>query len=129
MASETEHPVVILYKHALLGEGIARYLLAQIGSQATVVSAHDLETAKSMLACEPAVVIFESSEPLQQVDLSTLAPRAILIDVSTVVTQGSAVSTDAVGLEQILQAVCERVAPSLAQSSSPWRDSLTAPAR
>ena len=125
MASETEHPIVILYEHALLGEGIARYLLTQIGVQATIVSAHNLETAKSTLASGPAVVIFESSEPLQQVDLSTLAPRAILIDVSMAVTQGSAVSQDAVGLEQIHQAVWKqyrRVSLNLVRL-------LTAPAR
>jgi hypothetical protein len=105
VASEAQHPVVILYEHALLGEGIGRYLLAQIGIQATVASADDLEAVTSALALGPAVVVFEMSKPLQQVDLTTLAPHAVLIDVSTVVTRGSAVSPDAAGLERILQAV------------------------
>ena len=105
MASEGQHPVVILYEHALLGEGIARYLRAQLGVEAMVVSAFDLKAVTSALALGPAVVIFELSEPLQQVDLTTLAPHAVLIDVSTVVTRGSAVSPDAAGLEKILQAV------------------------
>lgn len=105
MASEAQHLVVILYEHALLGEGIGRYLLAQIGVEATVASALDLEAVTSALALGPAVVIFELSEPLQQVDLTTLAPHAVLIDVSTVVARGSAVSPGAAGLERILQAV------------------------
>jgi hypothetical protein len=105
VASEAQRPVVILYEHALLGEGIGRYLLAQIGVEATVASALDLEAVTSALALGPAVVIFELSEPLQQVDLTTLAPHAVLIDVSTVVTRGSAVSPDATGLERILLAV------------------------
>jgi hypothetical protein len=105
VASEAQRPVVILYEHALLGEGIGRYLLAQIGVKATVAPALDLEAVTSALALGPAVVIFELSEPLQQVDLTTLAPHAVLIDVSTVVTRGSAVSPDAAGLERILLAV------------------------
>jgi hypothetical protein len=105
VTSEAQRPVVILYEHALLGEGIGQYLLAQIGVEATVASARDLEAVTSSLALAPAVVIFELSEPLQQVDLTTLAPHAVLIDVSKVVTRGSAVSPDAAGLEKILLAV------------------------
>jgi hypothetical protein len=70
-----------------------------------VASAHDLEAVTSALTLGPAVVIFELSEPLQHVDLTTLAPYAVLIDVSTVVTRGSAVSPNAAGLEKILQVV------------------------
>jgi hypothetical protein len=105
VASEAQRPVVILYEHALLGEGIGQYLLAQIGVEATVASALDLEAVTSSLALGPAVVIFELSEQLEQVDLTTLAPHAVLIDVSEVVTRGSAVSPDAAGLEKILLAV------------------------
>jgi hypothetical protein len=105
VASQVRPPVVILYEHALLGEGIARYLLAQVGVVATVASALDLQSVISALALRPAVVIFESTEPLLQLDLATLAPQAVMIDVSTVVTRGSAISPDAAGLEKILQAV------------------------
>lgn len=105
MASEGQHPVVILYEHALLGEGIAKYLRAQLSVEATVASALDLQAVTSALALGPAVVIFELTEPLKQVDLTTLAPHADLIDVSTVVTRGLALSPDAAGLQRILQAV------------------------
>ena len=105
MASEGQHPVVILYEHALLGEGIAKYLRAQLSVEATVASALDLQAVTSALALGPAVVIFELTEPLKQVDLTTLAPHAVLIDVSTVVTRGLALSPDAAGLQRILQAV------------------------
>ena len=105
MANETQHPVVILYEHALLGEGIAKYLRAQIGVVATVASMRRPEAVKSALALGPSVVIFESSDPFQQFDLTTLAPQAVLIDVSTVITRGSVAAPCAAGLEQILQAV------------------------
>jgi len=96
---------VILYEHALLGEGIAKYLRAQIGVVATIESAHDPEAVRSALALDPAVVIFESSYTFQEFDLTTLAPHAVLIDVSWVITRGSVLSPGAAGLEQILQAV------------------------
>jgi hypothetical protein len=105
VASEGQHPVAILYEHALLGEGIAKYLRAQLGVEVTVVSAFDLQEVTSALALGPAVVIFELTQPLKQVDLATLAPHAVLIDVSTVVTRGLALSPDAAGLQRILQTV------------------------
>jgi len=64
-----------------------------------------LEAVSSALAVGPSVVIFESSDPFQQFDLTTLAPHAVLIDVSTVITRGSVVAPCTAGLEQIVQAV------------------------
>ena len=103
--SEAKQSVVILYEHALLGEGIAKYLRVHSGVQATVAPAHDLAAVTSALAYGPTVVIYELSEPLRQVDLSALAPQAVLIDVSTVVTRGQSATPDATGFERILQAV------------------------
>jgi DNA-binding NarL/FixJ family response regulator len=103
--SEAKQSVVILYEHALLGEGIAKYLRANSGVEARVAPGHDLEAVTSALACGPTVVIFELSEPAREFDLSALAPQAVLIDVSTVVARGPAVSSDIAGLERILEAV------------------------
>jgi hypothetical protein len=100
-----QRSVVILYEHALLGEGLATYLRAQIGVEATLGSTHDPEAVRSALALDPAVVIFESDDPFEEFDLGTLAPHAVLIDVSTVITRGSAMTPFVAGLEQILQAV------------------------
>jgi hypothetical protein len=107
VVSDVQHKVVILYEHALLGEGIAKYLRAQIGIEATLGSARDPDAVKSALALSPEVVIFESNDPFQQFDLSTLVPHAVLIDVSTVITRGSVLAPCVAGLEQILQAVRE----------------------
>ena len=105
MASEAQYPVVILYEHALLGEGIAKYLRARTGVEATVASACDPMAVTSALALHPAVVIFELSDPLQQMALVALAPKAVLIDISTVITRGSSSPGSVAGLEQILLAV------------------------
>ena len=111
MESGAQHPVVILYEHALLGEGIAKYLRAQIGVEATVASGHDLHAVTSALAFGPSVVIFELSDVLRQVDLTALAPQAVLIDVSTVVARGPVISPGAGGLEKILEAVSSSSGP------------------
>lgn len=102
---EAQHPVVILYEHALLGEGLAKYLHAETGVEATVARGHDLQAVASALALGPAVVIFELSDALRLVDLSALAPKAVLIDVSTVVARGPGACPAAVVLEKILAAV------------------------
>lgn len=112
MPSQSEHPVVILYEHALLGEGIARYILAQTGVEATVALARDLEVVKSALAIDPAVVIFELNELFQQVDLNALAPHAVLIDIGMVISRGHQRPPDGLLLESILQAVRSSIALS-----------------
>jgi hypothetical protein len=110
--SEAQYHVVILYEHALLGEGIAKYLRTRAGVEATVASAYDATAVMSALALDPVVVIFELNDPLQQMGLAALAPHAVLIDVSTVITRGLGSSHCVAGLEQILQAVgdCSTVA-------------------
>ena len=112
VVSEAQYHVVILYEHPLLGEGIAKYLRARAGVEATVASAYDGTAVMSALALDPVVVIFELNDPLQQMGLAALAPHAVLIDVSTVITRGLGSAHCVAGLEQILQAVgdCTTVA-------------------
>jgi DNA-binding NarL/FixJ family response regulator len=73
--------VVILYSHALLGEGLAKLLAAEPGLDITAVESHEIEAAEAALGALPDVVIFERSEPLQAIDLLKFAPDALLIDV------------------------------------------------
>jgi len=108
MATDVQHNVVILYEHALLGEGLAKYLRTHLGVEATIASATDLDAVTSALALDPAVLIFELGDPLQRTVLATLAPHAVLIDVSSVVARGSALNPGVAGLERILEAVRER---------------------
>lgn len=111
--------VVILYEHALLGEGIAREVRTRTGVQATVVSAHDEDAVARALAADPAIVIHELIEPLPQGRLADLFPRAALVDVSNAVTRGWAASS-APRLESILEAVLEQTE---ARRASPCRAS------
>jgi hypothetical protein len=133
--SKTKQSVVILYEHALLGEGIAKYLRAHSGVEARVAEGRDLAAVTSALAFGPTVVIYELSEQLRRVDLTALAPQAVLIDVSTAVTRGHSVTPDAAGLEKLLQAVSGRAAavPQSTQVCLPAESclggTLVAPAR
>ena len=129
MAGDVQHKFVILYEHALLGEGIAKYLRAQTGIEATLGSARDPAAVKSALALGPEVVIFESNDPFQQFDLSTLVPHAILIDVSTVITRGSVLTPCVAGLEQILQAVRDSGSTATLPSQTRQVGTSTSPAR
>jgi hypothetical protein len=129
VASDAHHTVVILYEHALLGEGIAKYLRAQTGVQARLESAHDATAVRSALASGPEVVIFESNDPFKQFDLGTLVPHAVLIDVSTVITRGSVLTPCVAGLEQILQAVRESSSSVAGPSETRNVGNLASPAR
>jgi DNA-binding NarL/FixJ family response regulator len=129
VASEVQHKVVILYEHALLGEGIAKYLRAQIGIEATLAAARDPEAVKSALAQNPEVVIFESNDPFQPFDLSTLVPDAVLIDVSTVITRGSVLTPGVAGLEQIVQAIRESGSTITAPSQAAQVGTSASPVR
>ena len=128
--SQVQYSVVILYQHALLGEGIAKLLHAQLGVEAMIALGDNPEAVTSALARGPAVVIFEMGDTLRQFDLTTLAPQAILIDVSTVVTRGPVVSSGVAGMERILQAVrsCMKVDeptetwPVLAEQHDEWAE-------
>lgn len=73
--------VVILYTHALLGEGLAKLLAAEPGLEIRIVPTSDVAAAEAALADRPDVVIFERHEPLQAIDLIRFAPDALLIDV------------------------------------------------
>ena len=105
VASQVQHCVLILYKHALLGEGIAEHLRAQLGLDAMIASADDPQAVMSALGLGPAVVIFELGDTLRQFDLTTLAPQAVLIDVSAVVARGPVVSSEVAGMDRIIRAV------------------------
>lgn len=105
MRMRAPHPAVMLYEHALLGEGIAKYLRSETGVQVMLAPVRDLEAVKAVLTLGPRVVIFERSEPLREIDLAKLAPHAVLIDVSTAVCRGPAVPRGAAGFERIIQAV------------------------
>ena len=83
-----KHPVVLLYVHPLLGEGIAAHVQTQTGVEVQAVSATDLSAVSRALAGDPRVIIFERSPQIETLDLASLAPHAVLIDVTETVGLG-----------------------------------------
>jgi hypothetical protein len=101
------YPVVLLYVHALLGEGIASYVTAETGVPVRAVSALDHDAVVSALAELPRVVIFERAAGVELAVLTCQAPGAVLIDVSAAVTTGTPIPEQgqAPGVETIVHAV------------------------
>jgi hypothetical protein len=105
--SARSHPVVVLSVHSLLGHGIAHYLLGQTGVEVAVVDASVPADVVAALQTDPRVVIFERNDVVDALDLATLAPHAVLIDVTPVVSAGTPLPSqpDAPQVETIVDAV------------------------
>lgn len=97
--------MVVLYEHSLLGEGIARLVLAETGVEVTVVRAGDLDAVRAALGSDPCVVVYELSRPLHDLDLAEFAPHAVFIDVTAAMSHGPVPPSVALGIEPILAAV------------------------
>jgi hypothetical protein len=107
------YPVVLLYVHALLGEGMAAYVTGETGVAVQAVPADDRNAVTSALAGHPRVVIFERAAGVDFTDLSRQAPGAVLIDVSAAVTTGPPVPEQ--GEPPALEAIVHAVAGVRAQ--------------
>lgn len=83
-----KHPVVLLYVHPLLGEGIASHVQSETGVEVQAVSAADRNAVAKALAGDPRVIIYERSPIVESLDLAELAPHAVLIDVTDTVGLG-----------------------------------------
>src|SRR4051794_40971427 len=105
MSGGVGRSVVILYEPPLRGEGIARHVRDQTGIGATVASAGDRDAVTAALEVDPSVVIYEPSGQLDQDELATLVPDALLIDVSAAVARGTSAPMSAPAMEAILAAV------------------------
>ena len=86
MPDTQEHDVVLLYVHALLGEGIAAYVTNETGVRVSAVSALDPDAVASALASHPRVVIFERSSTVDAARITCQAPGAVVFDMSAAAT-------------------------------------------
>ena len=83
-----KHPVVLLYVHPLLGQGIASHVQSETGVEVNAVSALDAVAVRAVLSGDPRVIIYERSPVVDALDLPSLAPHAVLIDVTDTVGRG-----------------------------------------
>jgi DNA-binding NarL/FixJ family response regulator len=66
--------VLVLYDHALLGEGLASLLSAEPGVGAIAVNCHDRAARAAALGSHPDLVIVEETEQAQPFEPSGSAP-------------------------------------------------------
>ena len=81
MQADRQTTVVILYRHALFGEGIAHLLSTESDLAVSSVSSEDTEATARSLAAGPDVVIFERGIPDTAVEVLRAVPDALVIDV------------------------------------------------
>lgn len=107
MPDTQEHLVVLLYVHALLGEGIAAYVTNETGVRVSAVSALDPDAVASALASHPRVVIFEQSPAVDADRITCQAPGAVVFDMSAAATTDSRIpeQSEAPAVEAIVDAV------------------------
>jgi hypothetical protein len=104
MSDATASPVVVLYEHALLGEGIAAYLTRE-GVDVTAVSVTDRAAVADAVGASTRVLVLEQSEPTGAVPLPRMSPDAAIVDVSHTIVAGDAPAICMAGLESILGVV------------------------
>ncbi|GAB3139189.1 hypothetical protein GCM10027290_07910 [Micromonospora sonneratiae] len=102
MSGRVQRLVAVLYEHPLLGEGLARILLVETDAEVAVAPAGNGRVVEAVLARQPDVVIFEGSrcEP----DCRRLAPKAVLIDVTSAMSTATYAPTANADLGRIILA-------------------------
>jgi DNA-binding NarL/FixJ family response regulator len=73
--------VLILYAHALLGEGLADLLSGEPGLDVVAVQIDDAGSAEHALEATPEVIIYERGDPDRAVKMLEFVPDALVIDV------------------------------------------------
>jgi DNA-binding NarL/FixJ family response regulator len=73
--------IVILYRHPLFGEGIARLLAMEPDMEIISVASEDAVAMAQSLSLTPDVVIFERGDPDTAVEVLRAVPEALVIDV------------------------------------------------
>lgn len=81
MQDDRPIPVLVLYAHPLLGEGLVELLSAEPGLEVVAVQCDDDAMVERGLAAAPDVIIFERGDPDRAVKILELVPDALIIDV------------------------------------------------
>ncbi|MDP4013998.1 MAG: hypothetical protein U0990_08575 [Candidatus Nanopelagicales bacterium] len=102
--------VVILYRHPLLGEGLAKWIRGS-GADVRPVLLQDSQAVRKALSLGPFVVIFEIGDGPSEADLSAMAPGARIIDISMSALPGLTRPACA-SIDEIVQAIRDGL-PSL----------------
>ena len=80
MAAPSSLSIVILYCHALLGEGIGRLLASEPGASVTYIACSDPDCVTQAVAARPSVVLVERCGAFDALQVVAVFPDALVID-------------------------------------------------
>jgi len=87
--------VLVLYRHPLLGQGLAELLSREASLDIRSVDEGDPEALHDALSEEPDVIVFEEGGPVQPLDVLRLSGCPLLIDVSIASSDAWTIRRDA----------------------------------
>ncbi len=109
--------VLVLYRHPLLGQGLAELLSREAGLDIRSVDEGDAEALRDALTGQPDVIVFEEGGSVQALDMLRQSGCPLLIDVSIASSDTWAIRRDSLGTvpdhlaEAILAACAGRLQP------------------
>jgi DNA-binding NarL/FixJ family response regulator len=105
--------VVVLYAHALLGQGLERLLAAEGGLDVRAVDVSDDPALGDALASDPDVIVFEEGGRVEALELMRRTRCPLLIDVNIATSDAWTIRRDAIrtspeGLFEVILGACLR---------------------
>lgn len=88
--------VLVLYRHSLLGKGLAELLAREATLDVTSVDEDDPDALRAALAGRPDVILFEEGGAVEPLDLLRQSGCPVLIDVSLATSEAWEIRRDAI---------------------------------
>ena len=109
--SQSRTRVLVLYRHPLLGEGLAHLLGGEPKLEVLTVAADEADAVERALATNPAVIVFEEGGAVEALDVLRRASCHYVIDVSLATREawtfrGGVVQSDDDHLTQAIVDAC-----------------------
>ncbi len=78
--------VLVLYSHALMGEGLERMLRDEVEVEVTAVDATSPAAVDAALACEPRVIVVEEGAGIDAIEIARRSRCSLVLDVDITTT-------------------------------------------
>jgi DNA-binding NarL/FixJ family response regulator len=88
--------ILVLYRHPLLGQGLAEILSREASLEIRSVDEGDPVALRDALGSQPDVIIFEEGGPVEPLDMLRRSGCALLIDVSIATSDAWTIRRDAI---------------------------------
>lgn len=88
--------VLVLYRHSLLGKGLAELLSREAAIEVLSVDEGDSDALRDALTTRPDVIVFEEGGPVEPLDMLRRSGCPVLIDVSIATSDAWTIRRDAI---------------------------------